>query len=140
MDALFVPPSPGDSPPPLSPRHGVTLDRLAAAVAAGQTIALVVAKDPEAAAVYYFRDAARALATYERLERLNTRPLVLTISPDGAAQGLVHLESATLAHCAIRWLAAGLRCAACARRCAVREGSALARPGFGADALRDVVR
>lgn len=108
MRPFFGPPALGDIP--LPSREETTRERFAAAVAAGQTIALVVAKDPDAAAVYYFRDAERARTTYERLDRLNARPLVVTISAQGRVLGTGEHDGCTvLGHCAPAWFAAALR-------------------------------
>lgn len=84
--------------------------RFAAAAEAGQTIALVMAKDPDAAVVYYFREAARALSTYERLARMGSTPAVAYISPAGAVLGPAQLAlTPTLGRCAASWFAAALR-------------------------------
>jgi hypothetical protein len=90
---------------------GSQLEWFVAAAGTGQTIALVVAKDPEAAAVYYFRDGRRAFATYERLGRMNSQPLVVTISPGGSMLDPIaqlHGE-ATVGLCQLSWLAGLVR-------------------------------
>lgn len=108
MRPLFASPPADETAPTSPPRDEVAL-RFAEAVAAGHTIAFVVAKDPEAAAVYYFRDAARALATYERLARLSSRPLVATIPPEAGGLGSALLDaSRTLRLCGLGWLADAL--------------------------------
>ena len=92
-------------PPEPPPRELITAERLVAATAAGLTIALVLAKDPDAAAVYYFQDGLRAFATYERLGKMNSLPLVVPLSPDGRVLGHIapQVES-TLRRCGLSWL------------------------------------
>ncbi len=103
-----------ESPSEAPSTVGSQLEWFVAAAGTGQTIALVVAKDPEAAAVYYFRDGRRAFATYERLGRMNSQPLVVTISPGGGMLGPIaqlHGE-ATVGLCQLSWLAGLVRAGA----------------------------
>jgi hypothetical protein len=113
MRPLFSSPLVGETTPQPPSREEITLARFAAAAAAGETIALVVAKDPDAAAVYYFRDAMRAFSTYDRLDRMNSRPLVVTISAEGRLLGPVQVDgisaSSAVGDSALGWFAVVLR-------------------------------
>ncbi len=84
-----------------------TLERFVAAAEAGQTIAFVVTKDPDAAVAYYFRDALRAFEAYVRLGKLNAQPVVVYVSPEeGTHRPAAELHSASaLTLRAIGWFA-----------------------------------
>lgn len=74
-----------------------TIEEFGAAVERGQTVALLVTKDPGAAVVYYFWDARRAFEAHERLGKLNALPVVAYVSPgDGVHQPAARLRSASL--------------------------------------------
>ena len=83
------------------------LERLAAAVKSGKTIALVVAKGPETVVVYYFRDASRARETLERLTRLSVSPAVAYVSVgDGSHRAAAEVDPASALRVrSIDWLA-----------------------------------
>ena len=81
------------------------VQRFSKAVEAGKTIALSVAKEPRAVIVYYFRDAARAGETLERLMRLSVSPAVVYVSGDGQHRAANPLDpTSALATRAIDWL------------------------------------
>lgn len=83
------------------------LGRFAAAADAGKTIALVVAKEPRAVVVYYFRDASRAGETLDRLARLRLSPAVAYVSAgDGNHCAAAQVDAASvLTLRTIDWLA-----------------------------------
>jgi hypothetical protein len=94
-----------DSLPERPRRDALTLELFAEAAAVGLTIALVVAKDAGAAAVYYFRDGLRAFESYERLCKLSAQPLVITLSPDGRVFGSSAPEvESTLKRFGLSWV------------------------------------
>lgn len=95
----------GASTRPCDPKR--LLERFAAAVKSGKTIALVVAKGPETVVVYYFRDASRARETLERLARLGVSPAVAYVSVgDGSHRAAAEVDPASALRIrTIDWLA-----------------------------------
>ena len=114
-------------------RDEITLELFLEAAALGLTTTLVVAKDAEAAAVYYFRDGLRAFESYQRLCKLSSQPLVITISPDGRGLGQVAVRvESSLERRGLSWLP-GLACSSASlmdalpRRAAAARGSSCCR-------------
>jgi hypothetical protein len=114
---------------PESPSEdAITAEQFVSAAAAGLTIALVVAKEPEAAAVYYFRDGLRAFATYERLGKLGSPPFIVTLSSDGRVLGhLAQQVQSSLRRHGLSWLPGFAYKDGGSRTTAAVEGATLAR-------------